>query len=351
MTAIWIALALGMGALVFWFWRTGAGREAPRVPVSPPGAGTGDGEESEDFTSKMGTVVLLIDNEWEACTVDGLKEDWKRHAAGEVRGFAGIGGGRHQAVTTTAAGDAMLDFVLYPGEVFVRRLDAKASRWAACDAESEADLRARAHGGSMGKLAGSLISYRTVFGIARVMSGGKVTSPDAAIDAACARLDGLLKRALADQPAETLVKEAYEIGCTLLGVPMTRAQLRAVTSPIGALVNAQGLGSQFKRGALLASLGLAVLPEDPYLEEQLAQMLSGSGLQADALDCLDRVLRRAGALEPDALVRARAAKAEVLCKLGRTAEARAIVAGLVRERPDDTHVVRAQRVVNEASAN
>ena len=349
MTALWIALALALGALVFWFWRTGAGKEA-RMPVPHP-THADDGEESEDFTSKMGTVVLLVDNDWGACTVDGLKEDWKRHAAGDVRGFAGIGGGRHQAVTTTSAGEAMLDFVLYPGEVFVRRLDARSARWEPCDRDSEEDLRARAHGGSMGKMAGSLISYRTVFGIARVMAGGKVTAPDAAIDAACARLDGLLKRALADQPAETLVKEAYEIGCTLLGIPMTRAQLRAVTSPIGALVSAQGTASQFKRGALLASLGLAVLPEDPYLEEHLAMMLSASGLVADALECLDRVLRRAGALDSDALVRAGAEKAELLCKLGRTQEARAIVANLVRERPDDTHVVRAQRIVNEATAN
>ena len=352
MTAVWISLALLIGALVFWFWRTGAGKEPTggSAAVSPhPQADPGD--EPEDFASKMGTVVLLVDNDWEACTVDGLKEDWKRHAAAEVRGFAGIGGGRHQAVTTTPAGDAMLDFVLYPGEIFVRRLHSKAAQWEAVDHESEDDLRARARGGSMGKMSGALISYRTVFGIARVMAGGKVTAPGAAIDAACARLDGLLKRALADQPPETLVKEAYEIGCTLLGVPMTRADLRVVTSPIGDLVTAQATIAQFKRGALVASLGLAVLPGDPYLEGHLARMLSRSGLLSDALECLERALRRTDALDPDALALARAEKAEIFCKLGRTTEARAIVAGLVKERPDDANVVRVQRIVNEASAN
>ena len=352
MTAVWISLALLISVLVFWFWRTGAGKEPSGVAVAEAPHPLADaGDEPEDFASKMGTVVLLVDNDWNACTVDGLKEDWKRHAAADVRGFAGIGGGRHQAVTTTSAGDAMLDFVLYPGEIFIRRLLPQTAKWEAVDRESEDDLRAGARGGSMGKMSGALISYRTVFGIARVMAGGKVTAPGAAIDAACARLDGLLKRAMADQPPEMLVREAYEIGCTLLGVPMTRAELRVVTTPIGELVSAQGAASQFKRGALLASLGLAVLPGDPYLEVHLARMLRESGLLSDALECLERALCRSDALDPDTMALAQAEKAGVFCKLGRTTEARSIVAALVRDRPDDVNVVRVQRIVNEASAN
>ncbi len=353
MTALWIALALLLVALGYWFWRTGAGKEptgsvTPRTPEPEPSF---EHEGILDFASRMGTVVVLDENDWAACAVDGLQEDWKRHVAGTMRGFAGVSGGRHQAVTMTPAGDAVLDFVLYPGEIFVRRLDGKARVWQSRDHESEHDVCLRARGGASGKMAGSLASYGTVFGIARVVAGGKVIDPAAAVDAACARLDGLLKRALADQPAEMLVKEAYEIGCTLIGVPMMWADLGTVTAPITKLVRAQGDEHQWKRGALLASLGLAVLPEDPYLEEHLAMMLLGSGLLADALESLERVLRRFAAIDLDGLVRARAAKAEILCKLGRTSEARVIVAGLVRERPDDSHVVRVQRIVNEATAN
>ena len=362
MTGIWIGIAAAFALFLFWFWRTGAGRETTtREGDGPSGSRAPQDDElhgpdskgarPEDFVSTMGTVVLLHDNAWDACAVDGVKEDWKRFGGSGVRGFAGVGGGRHQVVTTTAAGDAVHDFVLYPGEIYVTRLNAATATWEAISVEDEAADRRRARGGSMGSMADALVSYRTTFGIARVMAGGAVKAPEVAVDAACARLDGLLRRALADQPAETLVKEAYEIGRALIGVPMTRDQLAAVIGPIGKLATERAIATQYKRGALLLSLGLAVLPDDPYLLEQLAAMLSGSGLPQDALICLDKVLRRDLALDADALVRARATKAEVLCKLGRTDEARALVNELYQARPDDENVTRARRIVNDTFAN
>ena len=355
MSPLWIGVVAALVLFLFWFWRTGRGREGPR----PEATGSTDEErthgpppeETEGFTAAMGTVVLLRDNEWDACVVDGIKEDWKRYGGPDVRGFAGVAAGRHQVVTTTAAGEVTLDFVLYPGEIYVRRLDADTKTWQLVDEAVEATDRDRARGGSMGKMADSLVSYRTTFGIARVMAGAQVKSPDAAVDLACVQLDELLKRALADQPADTLVKEAYEIGRALIGVPMTRAQLATIIGPIGKLAHERAAASEHKRGALLASLGLAVLPDEPYLLESLACMLAGSGLLSDALTCVENVLRRDMALDDDTRIRARAVKAEVLCKLGRTEEARALADALHRDRPSDAHVLRVHRLVTTSSAN
>jgi hypothetical protein len=135
-----------------------------------PGAG------KSDFSALMRTVVLLEDNEWSACTFDGVKEDWSRFTSEPVRGFCTISAGRHRATTKLGAREAVLDFVLRPGEVFARRLDRANARWVALDDAEMARTRRDAEGGETGALGEALVRYRSTMGVARAMTG-KIASP------------------------------------------------------------------------------------------------------------------------------------------------------------------------------
>jgi tetratricopeptide (TPR) repeat protein len=219
------------------------------------------------------------------------------------------------------------------------------------DAEEAADLRRRARKGSMGEMALELVGYKTVLGVARAQRGEKIAASEAIVRAAMERLRPVLRRALSEPPTPELVAEAAAIGRALVGVPLTRADLRAMTSAIGEVISVQGMAQQWKRGALVATMGLAMLPGDPYLSEQLANMLSDGGLPAEALEHAHAALEREQAFDEDGLARARATKAEILAKLGRVDEARGIIDQLVERRPDDRNASRVRRIVYEKVAN
>jgi tetratricopeptide (TPR) repeat protein len=165
------------------------------------------------------------------------------------------------------------------------------------------------------------------------------------------RLQPVLRRALSEPPTPELVAEAAAIGRALVGVPLTRADLRAMTSAIGEVISVQGMAQQWKRGALVATMGLAMLPGDPYLSEQLANMLCDGGLPAEALEHAEVALEREQAFDEDGVARARATKAEILAKLGRVDEARRMIDQLLERRPDDRNASRVRRIVYEKVAN
>ena len=343
------ALVAVLVAVGLWLYVTGS-RSEPRK-ASAAASSEGDDADFSDYAESAGTVVLLRDNFWDEHTFDGRKEDWRRFTAQGVRGFAGVPGGRHQAVTTCAKGAARMDFVIYPGEIMVRRLDHATARWGEEDPESRERYEALARGGARGAMATALVGYKTALGVARAMSGEKLAAPDEVVRGVMRRLTGVIERALAGEAPDTLLREADEIGRDLVGVPLTRGQLRALTAAIGEIVSVQGMARAWKRGALVASIGLALLPGDPHLEEQLASVLCDSGLAEDALEHIDDALARASVFDEDGLARAHATRAEILAALGRTAEARSIIDALVARRPRDTNAARVRAVVYEKVAN
>lgn len=207
---------------------------APKLPpksksskASAP-APVADAPPAATFDTLLRTVVVLLDNEWSACAIDGVKEDWARFASDDVRGFSAIPAGRHRVVTRVGERDATLDFVVFPGEVVVRRLDRDAARWTELDGDALATERARAEGGEKGALGEALVSYRSTMGIARVMSG-KLASPEAAFDRAKAALAALVARAK-DGDVDALVDEARVEGEALIGVALVASQLDALVA-------------------------------------------------------------------------------------------------------------------------
>ncbi len=209
--------------------------EALKKKAPPPKALPAKNEPKDDdaparatFDVMMRTVVLLVDNEWGACTVDGVKEEWARFASEDVRGFSAVPAGRHRVVTQIGDRAATLDFALKPGDIFVRRLDRDAAKWIELDADALATEKARAEGGEKGALGEALVSYRSTMGIARVMSG-KLASPEAAFAKAKESLASLVDRAAKDD-VDALVEEARLVGEALIGVALIASQMEELTA-------------------------------------------------------------------------------------------------------------------------
>jgi hypothetical protein len=186
-------------------------------------------EAKATFDALMRTVVLLLDNDWVGCTIDGVNEDWARFASAKVCGFSAIPGGRHRVVTEIGGRAATLDFVLLPGDVLIRRLDRDAMKWVELEGRELETQRASAEGGEKGELGEALVSYRSTMGIARVMSG-KLASPEAAFDKAKATLSALVDRAENEKDVDALVEEARAAGEALIGVALVAAQLDALAA-------------------------------------------------------------------------------------------------------------------------
>lgn len=189
----------------------------------------GDAAARATFDVMMRTVVLLVDNEWGACTIDGVKEDWGRFTSDAVRGLSAVPAGRHRVATQIGDRVATLDFALRPGEVFVRRLDREGARWVELDADALATEEARAEGGEKGDLGEALVSYRSTMGIARVMSG-KLASPEVAFTKAKEALASLVDRAATETDVDALVDEARGAGEALIGVALVASQIDELTA-------------------------------------------------------------------------------------------------------------------------
>ena len=261
-------IAVGLvAAFGLWLYLTGARRDgAP--PTSP--SRDSDLDAPEDVADAT-AIVLLPGNVWDACAFDGHQEEWARFTSRPVRGFGGVPSGRHRVITTCASGVATLDFVLYPGDVFARRLDPAAARWGPCADDADA---------APGP-AESLVAHRTVLGIARAMRGDAVVDPDAAVRRTCAALEELFARVGAaeregqEEKAEeageregtedALLREATALGETLVGVPLTRRQLGVLTGTVVHAADHHEAASSSDRARTVARLGLAMLPGDRAL--------------------------------------------------------------------------------------
>ena len=209
-------------------------KKAPPAPKALPAkkeakVDDDDAPARATFDAMMRTVVLLVDNEWGACTIDGVKEDWARFTSDAVCGFSAVPAGRHRVVTQIGDRAATLDFALRPGEVFVRRLDREGARWVELDADALATEKARAEGGEKGALGEALVSYRSTMGIARVMSG-KLASPEAAFTKAKETLASLVDRASTEKDVDALVEGARAAGEALIGVALVASQIEELTA-------------------------------------------------------------------------------------------------------------------------
>jgi hypothetical protein len=273
--------------------------------------------------------VILEGNTWESCNVDEVREPWSRLATEPVRGFCGVGAGRHRVRTTTPAGDATLDFVVYPGEVLAWRLDADRARWEPHDLDpdtrsslesvpsSTMDLAAS----TRPKLPGWLVHLRTTVGLASSRSGASM--PGAAgdgLERVRKRLTKLVARAESDavDPQGDLLVEARGLGETLVGRILTRRELRALVAPAREAASRLSSHGDTDRAMQVVGIGLAVLPGDPELMVVAGCALAARGEVDEAMRALNAALERDRCLEAEDVARAMRARMELKSRLGRS---------------------------------
>ncbi len=273
--------------------------------------------------------VILEGNAWDSCTVDDVREPWSRLATEPVRGFCGVASGRHRVRTTTPAGEASLDFVVYPGEVLAWKLDAERARWEPHDLEP--DTRAKlesAPASSMDlaaavrpKLPGWLVHLRTTVGLAS-SRGGRLTvaSSTDGVERVRKRLSKLVSRAESeggDSHGEIL-DEARGLGEALVGRVLTRRELRALVAPAREAASRLASHGDTERAMHVVSIGLAVLPGDPELMVEAGCALATRGEIDEAMRALEAALERDRCLEAEDVARAMRARMELKSRRGRS---------------------------------
>jgi len=277
-------------------------------------------------TREASAFVLLEGNVWDACSVDDVREPWSRYTTEPVRGFCGVPSGRHRIKTTTASGDATLDFVVYPGEVLAWRLDGDRARWEPHDLDSEMrgmlesapsstlDLAAAARP----KVPGWLVHLRTTVGLASVRSGVDVSAEGDGVERITKRFGKLVSRALGEDADEDLTAEARGLGEALVGRPLTRRAMRALLAPARDAANRLAANGDADRAMRILALGLAVMPGDPELMVVAGCTLAARGEADEAMRALEAALERDRCLEAEDVARAMRARLELRSRLGRS---------------------------------
>lgn len=273
--------------------------------------------------------VLLDGNQWEACTIDGLREPWSRYTTEPVRGFCGVRAGRHRIRTATVGGDATLDFVIYPGEVLAFRLELERARWVPheLDGDTRGNLEAApvsstdvASAGKV-KLPGSLVHLRTT----TELVGSRRNAPpakaddDGAVDRIRKRLAKLVARAESEsEDQDALLTAARSLGDALVGVQLTRRDMRSLAGVVRSAAERLTARGEAHTAVRVLSLGFAVMPGDPELMVALGCTLAVRGEVDEAMRALDAALERDRCLEAEDVALAMRARLELRSRLGRS---------------------------------
>lgn len=270
--------------------------------------------------------VVLEGNTWDVCSVDDVSEPWAKYTTEAVRGFCGVAPGRHRIKTTTMSGDAVLDFVVYPGEVLAWRLDAERARWEPHDLDeatrsmlesapaSTTDLASLARP----KLPGWLVHLRTTVAMAhRRESGPRLDANGEGIDRLRKRFAKLVARAESDSgdAEEDHAFEARAIGEALVGRPLAKKEMRAFVAPAREGADRLAKAGDADRAMRLVALGLAVMPGDPELMVVAGCTLAARGEIDEAMRALEAALERDRCLDAEDVARAMRARLELKARL------------------------------------
>ncbi|MCA9590261.1 MAG: hypothetical protein KC657_33385 [Myxococcales bacterium] len=264
-------------------------------------------------------TLLLEANAWERCSVDGVREPWARYTTEPVRGFGGVPAGRHRVVADTPAGEATLDFVLFPGELLAFRLDSDHGRFEPIDVDEAARSALLDGAGATGpSMPAWLVHYRATMGLASSRSGALPPDAEETLARVRARVARLASRAEdGSMGAQSdLIADARAAGEALVGIALSDEDLRHVAAPARETAARQLERGDAPAALRVAMVGLAVLPGMPQLAALAGCALAETGQAEDALAALDAALARDPWLDADLLARAMRLRGELRARLG-----------------------------------
>ena len=249
-----------------------------------------------------------------------------RDTTAPVRGFCGVPIGRHRVVTATVSGPAILDFVVYPGEVLSWRLDVERARWEPHDLDGDtrslletatpASTVDASTAAIRPKLPGWLVHLRTTMGIGSSRSGASLTKADDGTDRLRKRLAKLVAMVENDNDEVDLHAEAKAIGEAIVGRPLARKEMRNLVVSARDVAMRLTANGDTDRAMRVLGLGLAVLPGDPELMVTAGCALAARGENDEALRALNAALERDRCLEAEDVARAMRARMDLRSRHG-----------------------------------
>jgi hypothetical protein len=261
------------------------------------------------MTSMFGGCLILRDNDWGACSIDGIEGQWQRLTQQSPRGFSAVSAGRHQILTTIDGRPAPLDVTLYPGEILVRRLDSTAAKWVLDDRETEQQYMQLAQGGRNGAMASALVDYSKVR--QQLTGAPPMPAQDEKVQEVCATFLDLAKQLMSGAPYEKLAPAAYQAGAGLVGLALMGSDINKIAGIIGSTASRRAASTDFEGAARLCILGLSVLPGDPSLLDLLANLYSDTGRPDLGMELIEEAVRRAHVLPPRAQELLKSSYAEI----------------------------------------
>lgn len=259
--------------------------------------------------ARTGGCLLLRDNTWSDCAIDGMRGDFRRLTAQGTRGFCNVNAGRHHVVTTHDDEPIVLDLVLYPGETLVRRLDVDEREFVLDDAETEKKYLALAAGGGRGAMAGALVDYE------KAILAARGRAPELLPDEVARRVGGVFVTA-AEQAAlggdqGVLMEQTYKAGLELIGHVMLFSHIQKLVGLFSMSASKHAMEGHYELAARITLLGLSILPGEPWLLDLLANLYSDGGAPVSALPFSEEALRRAHVLPEKLAQQLRASHAEI----------------------------------------
>lgn len=240
--------------------------------------------------SLLGGVLVLRDNDWETCAIDGMRGEWRSLTAQSPRGFCNVNAGRHHVEVSEGGERVTLDLVLYPGETLIRRLSRDAGAYVLDDEPTEQRFLELAEGGPLGAMASALVDY------ARVYAAARKTAPDLAPDELVRRVGGafldLSAKVAAGAEVEPLAQIAYRVGIELVGHAMLFSQIQKLVGLFSMTASQHAMKGNYALAAKVTMLALAILPGEPWLLDLLANLYSDGGEPEEGLPCIEEALRR-----------------------------------------------------------
>ncbi|MDC3957571.1 hypothetical protein [Polyangium jinanense] len=264
----------------------------------------------DDLTlARTGGVLVLRDNTWSDCAIDGMRGDFRRLTSPGTRGFCNVSSGRHHVVTNHEDEPIVLDLVLYPGETLVRRLDVDEREFVLDDPETEKKYLALAAGGSRGAMASALVDYE------KAIIAARGRAPELLPDEIARRVGAVFVTA-AEQAAlgvdqGVLMEQTYKAGLELIGHVMLFSHIQKFVGLFSMSASKHAMEGHYELAARITLLGLSILPGEPWLLDLLANLYSDGGAPVSALPFSEEALRRAHVLPEKLAQQIRATYAEI----------------------------------------
>jgi len=230
-------------------------------------------------SSPLAGWLILLDNDWERCEIDGIQVMPVRPAV-EIEepsfGFDHVCPGRHLVQTTLPMGVATLDVLLHPGDMLAFRLNDEMAAWDPVTPEERILL---IEGINHEQL--EFYNYFDRVADFRVRSGLALPS-ERTFDDVSARVAWIAIRLEAGESSSRIANEVRHLAGALVGLPLPR--FAALGRQIAAKAYDCAAAGKHDIAELITRVGLALFPGESSLLACLARLAAADHRWDEALE-------------------------------------------------------------------